>query len=115
MHQILKTPGDPDAAIVSIRPKTGQIVWHYQFTPNEAYDYDACWELILADKTIDGKKRKVVMQMNRNGFLYVLDRASFDKLTRQDPAIAIKLLTNLGRELASHLRRANRTIYQLAS
>jgi hypothetical protein len=45
----------------------------------------------------------------------VLGHSSFDTLTKHDPAIAIKLLTNLGRELSSRLRRANRTIYQLAS
>ena len=59
-----------------MRPKTGEIVWHYQFTPNDAYDYDACWELILADIDVDGAKRKVLMQLNRNGFLYVLDRTN---------------------------------------
>ena len=62
--------------MVALDARTGQLKWHYQFTPNDAYDYDACWELILADKTIDGKKRKVVMQMNRNGFLYVIDRTN---------------------------------------
>ena len=62
--------------MLAIRPKTGEIVWHYQFTPNDAYDYDAVWELILAELPVDGVKRKVVMQLNRNGFLYVLDRAN---------------------------------------
>jgi alcohol dehydrogenase (cytochrome c) len=60
--------------VLAMRPKTGEIVWHYQFTPNDAYDYDSCWELINADVTIAGQKRKVLMQLNRNGFLYVLDR-----------------------------------------
>jgi alcohol dehydrogenase (cytochrome c) len=55
---------------LAIRPKTGEIAWHYQFTPNDMFDYDACWEPILADINIDGHKRKVVMQLNRNGFLY---------------------------------------------
>jgi alcohol dehydrogenase (cytochrome c) len=64
------------ASVLAIRPKTGEIVWHYQFTPNDAYDYDAVWELILAELPVNGVKRKVVMQLNRNGFLYVLDRAN---------------------------------------
>src|SRR5260370_7488352 len=55
-------------------PATGEIVWYYQFTPNDAYDYDACWELINADIDVGGQKRKVIMQLNRNGFLYVIDR-----------------------------------------
>ncbi len=73
-----KRPGDNlyTASVIAIRPKTGEIVWHYQFTPNDAYDYDAVWELILAELPVDGVKRKVVMQLNRNGFLYVLDRAN---------------------------------------
>jgi alcohol dehydrogenase (cytochrome c) len=71
-------PGDNlyTSSVLAMRPKTGEIVWHYQFTPNDAYDYDACWELILAELKVGGKPRKVAMQLNRNGFLYVLDRAS---------------------------------------
>jgi alcohol dehydrogenase (cytochrome c) len=62
------------ASFLALRPKTGEIVWHYQAVPNDAFDWDSLWELILADIKVDGKVRKVVMQMNRNGFLYVLDR-----------------------------------------
>src|SRR5437588_1945551 len=71
-------PGDNlyTSSVLALRPKTGEIVWHYQFTPNDAYDYDGCWELILADIHVNGVKRKVVMQLNRNGFLYVLDRTN---------------------------------------
>ncbi len=44
-------PGDNlyTSSVLAMRPKTGEIVWHYQFTPNDAYDYDACWELINAE------------------------------------------------------------------
>ena len=59
-----------------MRPKTGEIVWHYQFTPNDAFDFDANWEMIIADIDVDGQKRKVIMQLNRNGFLYVIDRTN---------------------------------------
>ncbi len=71
-------PGDNlyTASVLAFRPKTGEIVWHYQFSPNEMYDWDANWEMILADIAVEGAKRKVVMQMNRNGFLYVLDRVN---------------------------------------
>jgi alcohol dehydrogenase (cytochrome c) len=71
-------PGDNlyTSSVLALRPKTGEIVWHYQFTPNDAYDYDASWELIIADIPVEGRPRKVVMQLNRNGFLYVLDRAT---------------------------------------
>src|SRR5689334_329305 len=71
-------PGDNlyTSSVLALRPKTGEIVWHYQFTPNDGYDFDAVWELILADIDVEGEKRKVVMQLNRNGFLYVLDRTN---------------------------------------
>ena len=71
-------PGDNlyTASLIALRPKTGEIVWHYQFTPNDMYDYDACWEPILAEIPVSGQQRKVVMQLNRNGFLYVLDRTN---------------------------------------
>jgi len=64
------------SSVLAMRPTTGETVWHYQFTPNDAYDYDACWELINADIDIGGQKRKVIMQLNRNGFLYVIDRTN---------------------------------------
>ena len=64
------------SSVLAMRPATGEIVWHYQFTPNDAYDYDACWELINADIDVGGQKRKVIMQLNRNGFLYVIDRSN---------------------------------------
>ena len=65
---------------LAIRPKTGEIVWHYQFSPNDPYDYDGVNELILADLTVEGKPRKVIMQANRNGYFYVLDRATGELL-----------------------------------
>jgi alcohol dehydrogenase (cytochrome c) len=79
-------PGDNlyTASLLAFRPKTGEIVWYYQFTPNDKYDYDAVWEPILADIPVDGQPRKVVMQMNRNGFLYVLDRTN-GKLIAANP------------------------------
>ncbi len=64
------------SSVLAMRPATGETVWYYQFTPNDAYDYDACWELINADIDDGGQKRKVIMQLNRNGFLYVIDRTN---------------------------------------
>ena len=71
-------PGDNlyTSSVLALRPKTGEIVWYYQFTPNDGYDYDSNWELILAEIDVEGQKRKVAMQLNRNGFLYVLDRTN---------------------------------------
>ncbi len=61
-------------SVIAMRPRTGEIVWHYQFSPNDPYDYDGVNELVLAELNIEGAPRKVVMQANRNGFFYVLDR-----------------------------------------
>jgi len=62
------------SSIVALNADTGAYVWHYQATPGEEWDFDAVQQLVLADLTIDGKRRKVLMQANKNGFFYVLDR-----------------------------------------
>jgi len=60
-------------AIFAIRPKTGERVWYYQTTPEDPFDYDAVQTPVIATIKVEGKPRKVVMQANRSGFLYVLD------------------------------------------
>jgi len=89
-------PGDNlyTASLLAMRPKTGEVVWYYQFTPNDMYDWDANWELILGDINIDGVKRKVVMQLNRNGFLYVLDRTN-GKLLSAKPFAKVNWATHV--------------------
>jgi alcohol dehydrogenase (cytochrome c)/quinohemoprotein ethanol dehydrogenase len=62
------------SSIVAINADTGAYVWHYQATPGEEWDFDAVQQLVLADLSIDGKPRAVLMQANKNGFFYVLDR-----------------------------------------
>jgi quinohemoprotein ethanol dehydrogenase len=62
------------ASIVALRADNGEQVWHYQTTPGDNWDYDATQPLMLATLTIDGRQRRVVMQANKNGFFYVLDR-----------------------------------------
>jgi PQQ-dependent dehydrogenase (methanol/ethanol family) len=64
------------SSIVAVNPDTGKYVWHYQPTPDDTWDFDATQHLMLADLTIDGKARKVVMQANKNGYFYVIDRAT---------------------------------------
>ena len=64
------------ASIVALRPDTGAYVWHFQTTPGEDWDYTATQHMILADLTIDGRARQVLMQAPKNGFFYVLDRAT---------------------------------------
>jgi quinohemoprotein ethanol dehydrogenase len=62
------------SSIVALNADTGAYVWHYQATPGEEWDFDAVQQLMLADLTIGGKRRQVLMQANKNGFFYVLDR-----------------------------------------
>lgn len=71
-------PGDNlyTGSMLALDPKTGAIKWHYQFTPNDPFDYDGTNELILADLPVKGETRKVIMQANRNGFFYVIDRTN---------------------------------------
>jgi alcohol dehydrogenase (cytochrome c) len=63
-------------SVLALRPNTGEIVWHYQFSPGDPYDYDGVNELVLADVAMGGKPTKVLMQANRNGYFYVLDRSN---------------------------------------
>jgi alcohol dehydrogenase (cytochrome c)/quinohemoprotein ethanol dehydrogenase len=76
----IRSPGGGDnlflASIVALKPGTGRHVWHYQETPGDVWDYDACQQLILADLTVNGRPRKVLMQAAKNGIFYVLDRAT---------------------------------------
>ena len=64
------------SSILALKPDTGEYVWHYQTTPGESWDYTATQHIILADLTVDGAPRKVLMQAPKNGFFYVLDRAT---------------------------------------
>jgi alcohol dehydrogenase (cytochrome c) len=63
-------------SVVALDPDTGKLKWHYQFTPNDPYDYDAVQVPVLVDAPWNGAPRKLMMWANRNGFFYVLDRAT---------------------------------------
>jgi len=63
-------------SIVAVNVETGKYVWHYQMVPEEDWDYTCTQSIITADLEIDGKERKVLMQAPKNGFFYVIDRAT---------------------------------------
>jgi alcohol dehydrogenase (cytochrome c) len=63
-------------SMLAIDADTGQIKWHYQFTPHDVHDWDSTQVPILADITVAGQPRKVLMTANRNGFYYTLDRTN---------------------------------------
>ena len=64
------------ASLVALNADTGQLAWHYQFTPHDVHDWDSTQVPVLADLTINGQLRKVLMFANRNGFFYTLDRVT---------------------------------------
>jgi alcohol dehydrogenase (cytochrome c) len=63
-------------SVLAINPDSGKLLWAYQFTPNDSHDWDSAEDMVLADRVIDGKPRKVLIHADRNGFLYVLDRTN---------------------------------------
>ncbi len=75
-----RSPGGGDnlflSSIVALHADTGEYAWHYQATPGERWDYDATPQLMLATLKLDGADRKVLMQASKNGFFYVIDRAT---------------------------------------
>ena len=64
------------ASIVAVDVNTGLYKWHFQNVPGDEWDFDSVQHLLLADVTIKGVKRKVLMQANKNGFLYTIDRTN---------------------------------------
>jgi quinohemoprotein ethanol dehydrogenase len=73
-----RSPGGGDnlyvCSILAVRASTGEYVWHYQEVPGDEWDYDAVQDLILAEVSINGHERKVIMQAAKDGYFYVLDR-----------------------------------------
>jgi alcohol dehydrogenase (cytochrome c) len=62
------------SSVVALEARTGQLKWHFQFTPHNVWDWDAQQPTVLIDTTWEGRPRKVMVQASRNGFFYVLDR-----------------------------------------
>ncbi len=81
-------------SVLAIRPKTGEVVCYFQYTPNDVYDVDATDENVLADIQVAGQPRKVMIQTNKNGFMYVLDRTSC-KLIAAHPFVKVNWATHI--------------------
>jgi quinohemoprotein ethanol dehydrogenase len=83
----VRSPGGGDnlflASILALRAKTGELAWHYQTTPGENWDFTATQHMILADLELGGRTRRVLMQAPKNGFFYVLDRATGELLSAE--------------------------------
>ena len=98
----LRSPGGGDnlflCSVVALDADTGQYIWHYQTAPGESWDFTSTMDLVLANILIDGKPRKVILHAPKNGFFYVIDRAtgkliSADKLGKVTWAKGIDMAT----------------------
>jgi alcohol dehydrogenase (cytochrome c) len=85
------------ASLVALDADTGRLRWHYQFTPHDTHDWDSNHVPVLADVTIGGRSRQVVMVANRNGFFYTLDRATGELLVGK-PFTDSKWAREIGRD-----------------
>lgn len=76
----VRSPGGGDnlflSSIVAVRPDTGELVWYYQETPGDSWDFTATQQIILATLKIGGEDRNVLLHAPKNGFFYVIDRAT---------------------------------------
>ena len=79
-NRTMRSPGGGDnlylSSILALRPETGELIWHYQTTPGDSWDFDSTSHIILADLSIGGAMRKALIQAPKNGFFYVLDRGT---------------------------------------
>jgi len=75
-YRALRGEGDSlyTASILAVKASTGELAWYFQTTPGDSFDYDATQPLLQAALTIGGRPHKVLLQANKNGFFYVLDR-----------------------------------------
>jgi len=64
------------ASVLAVNPDTGKLAWYFQMVPGDEWDFDSVQQLLLADVVIKGQPRKVIMQANKNGFYYVIDRVT---------------------------------------
>jgi quinohemoprotein ethanol dehydrogenase len=80
----LRSPDGGDnlflSSILAIDPDTGKLVWHYQTTPHDSYDYTATQHMVLVNTLWEGQERKLLLQAPKNGFFYVIDRETGELL-----------------------------------
>ena len=78
-EQLRKSKGKDNlyiCSILAVKPETGELKWYFQPVPGDSWDFDSVQQLLLADLTINGRPRKVLMQANKDGFYYVIDRVT---------------------------------------
>jgi alcohol dehydrogenase (cytochrome c) len=84
-------------SMLALEVETGRLRWHYQFTPFDLHDWDATQIPVLLDAPIDGRPRRLLVQANRNGFYYVLDRVT-GELLRTRPYARVTWAKEIGKD-----------------
>jgi quinohemoprotein ethanol dehydrogenase len=86
------------SSIIAVNPDTGKMAWYFQETPGDTWDFTATQPMILADLTINGKSRKVLLHAPKNGFFYVLDRISGEFISGEQFAKRVTWATGLDKK-----------------
>ena len=94
--------------VLALGPKTGTLRWYYQFTPHDLHDWDATEPLVLVDTEYRGRDRKLLLQANRNGFIYVLDRTNGELLLGKPFAKKLNWASGIGSDGKPQLLAANK-------
>ena len=115
----VRAPGDNlySASVLALDPQTGKIKWHFQFSPNDMYDFDAVADMVLATINVEGKPRKVLLNANRNGFFYVLDRTDGKMIAANQFVKTLNWATGIdknGRPIESELTKKLRATEKTA-
>lgn len=93
--------------VLALEAKTGKLRWHYQFTPHDLHDWDATEPFVLVDTAYRGRDRKLLLQANRNGFVYVLDRTNGEFLLGKPFVKKVNWASGIGPDGKPQLLPAN--------
>ena len=85
-------------SVIALDAATGRLKWHYQFTPHDLYDWDAGQTPLLVDRRYRGRDRQLLVQANRNGFLYVFDRTTGELLLAEKFVDKLTWATGIGKD-----------------
>ncbi len=93
--------------VLALDAKSGKLRWYYQFTPHDVHDWDATEPLLLVDMRYKGQDRKLLMQANRSGFFYVLDRITGEFLLGTPFVKRLNWASGIGRDGRPILTESN--------
>ena len=118
-NAMVRAPGDNlyTASVMALDPKTGKTRWHFQFSPNDMYDFDSVADMVLATINVEGKPRKVLLNANRNGFFYVIDRTDGKFIAANQFVKTLNWATGIdknGRPIESEITKKLRATEQTA-